>query len=264
MLRPFSTGGYVYWDRDGWSYLLILETEVLLEVLVLVDPKTGEWRNLYKFDLNGERENNGDVVVFTTLLPIQAPVMLLTMSRQEKLTLLSSSRHLTIQAPVMLLTMSDKPTLFVYRRRITPASGVPMSTIFASFDLPQINGYSQRLKQLRKKLFTIKQTKALCQPEEKKVKYLNFETFEYEKAINFYICSQSDIFAPAISGLFNANVAGKRIASGKTRILVPENVRLCFLTRLHIPLCFKEESLGLFLFLLTLHVKETKESRLSS
>lgn len=95
MLRPFSTGGYVYWARDGWSYLLILETEVLLDVLVLADPKTGEWRNLYKFDLNGERENNGDVVVFTTPFPIQAPVMLLTMLRQEKLTLLVCVRRIT-------------------------------------------------------------------------------------------------------------------------------------------------------------------------
>ncbi|EPS57961.1 hypothetical protein M569_16856 [Genlisea aurea] len=44
---------------------------------------------------------------------------------------------------------------------------------------------------------------------------------ELEKAIDMYICSESDVFVPAISGLFYANVAGKRIASGKTQILVP-------------------------------------------
>ncbi|KAG5541516.1 hypothetical protein RHGRI_021371 [Rhododendron griersonianum] len=129
--RPHSTGGYVYWASQAWSSLLILdvETEVLLEflapksssqgwqiwykemgnflgcmflsfnallvfeVLVLADPKTGEWKNLYKFDLNGKREfirlslykefyratvlelqpiawvNNGEVLVFTTFDP---------------------------------------------------------------------------------------------------------------------------------------------------------------------------------------------------
>ncbi|GFZ04387.1 O-fucosyltransferase family protein [Actinidia rufa] len=61
-------------------------------------------------------------------------------------------------------------------------------------------------------------------PVEKKEKYLNSETSEFEKVIDFYICSQSDVFVPAISGLFYANVAGKRIASGRTQILVPSNV----------------------------------------
>ncbi|PSS07248.1 GDP-fucose protein O-fucosyltransferase protein [Actinidia chinensis var. chinensis] len=58
-------------------------------------------------------------------------------------------------------------------------------------------------------------------PVEKKEKYLNSETSEFKKVIDFYICSQSDVFVPAISGLFYANVAGKRIASGRTQILVP-------------------------------------------
>ena len=61
-------------------------------------------------------------------------------------------------------------------------------------------------------------------PVEKKEKYLNSETSEFEKVIDFYICSQSDIFVPAISGLFYANVAGKRSASGRTQILVPANM----------------------------------------
>lgn len=61
-------------------------------------------------------------------------------------------------------------------------------------------------------------------PEDKKAKYLNSETSEFEKAIDFYICSESDVFVPAISGLFYANVAGKRIGSGRTQILVPANV----------------------------------------
>ncbi|XP_052181724.1 protein MANNAN SYNTHESIS-RELATED 1-like [Diospyros lotus] len=67
-------------------------------------------------------------------------------------------------------------------------------------------------------------TKETIMPVDKKEKYLNSETSELEKAIDFYICTESDVFVPAISGLFYANVAGKRIASGKTQILVPANV----------------------------------------
>lgn len=61
-------------------------------------------------------------------------------------------------------------------------------------------------------------------PVDRKEKYLYSQTTEFEKVIDYYVCSQSDIFVPAISGLFYANVAGKRIASGKTQILVPANV----------------------------------------
>uniref|UniRef100_A0A5B7A8W2 O-fucosyltransferase family protein n=1 Tax=Davidia involucrata TaxID=16924 RepID=A0A5B7A8W2_DAVIN len=67
-------------------------------------------------------------------------------------------------------------------------------------------------------------TKESIMAVEKKAKFLNSEASEFEKVIDFYICSQSDVFIPAISGLFYANVAGKRIASGKTQILVPANI----------------------------------------
>ncbi|PPD86477.1 hypothetical protein GOBAR_DD16589 [Gossypium barbadense] len=61
-------------------------------------------------------------------------------------------------------------------------------------------------------------------PEEKKGKFLEFEGSELEKVIDFYICSKSDVFVPALSGLFYANVAGKRIALGKPQILVPADI----------------------------------------
>nr|GMC51999.1 protein MANNAN SYNTHESIS-RELATED 2-like [Ipomoea batatas] len=61
-------------------------------------------------------------------------------------------------------------------------------------------------------------------PIDKKAKFLDADASELEKAIDFYICSESDVFVPAISGLFYANVAGKRIASGKTQILVPAEI----------------------------------------
>ncbi|KAK6942037.1 GDP-fucose protein O-fucosyltransferase [Dillenia turbinata] len=47
----------------------------------------------------------------------------------------------------------------------------------------------------------------------------------YEDLVDYYICSQSDTFVPAISGLFYEYVAANRIALGKTRILVPGTVQ---------------------------------------
>lgn len=62
-------------------------------------------------------------------------------------------------------------------------------------------------------------------PVDKKGKFLDSDSSEFEKVIDFYVCSQSDVFVPAISGLFYSNVAGKRIATGKTEILVPANIK---------------------------------------
>uniref|UniRef100_A0A7N2LVD4 Uncharacterized protein n=1 Tax=Quercus lobata TaxID=97700 RepID=A0A7N2LVD4_QUELO len=45
------------------------------------------------------------------------------------------------------------------------------------------------------------------------------------KVIDFYVCSQSDIFVPAISGLFYSNVVGKRIAASRIQTLDPANLR---------------------------------------
>ncbi|XP_030470932.1 protein MANNAN SYNTHESIS-RELATED 2 [Syzygium oleosum] len=75
-----------------------------------------------------------------------------------------------------------------------------------------------------KKFFPKTYTKDGIMPVDKKSKFLDSEESEYEKVIDYYICSQSDIFVPAISGLFYANVAGNRIASGRTQILVPANI----------------------------------------
>lgn len=61
-------------------------------------------------------------------------------------------------------------------------------------------------------------------PAAKKGNFLGTESPEYEKVIDFYICSKSDIFVPSIPGLFYANVAGMRIASGKNQILVPGEI----------------------------------------
>jgi hypothetical protein len=75
-----------------------------------------------------------------------------------------------------------------------------------------------------KDIFPKTYTKEGIMPADKKSKYLESANSEYEKVIDFYLCSQSDVFVPAISGLFYANVAGKRIASGKTQIIVPSEI----------------------------------------
>ncbi|XP_057499552.1 protein MANNAN SYNTHESIS-RELATED 1-like [Actinidia eriantha] len=64
-------------------------------------------------------------------------------------------------------------------------------------------------------------TKEDVMPAGKKAKFLNIESSEFAKVIDFHICSESDVFVPAKSGLFYTNVVGKRIASRKNRILVP-------------------------------------------
>ncbi|KAH9716102.1 protein MANNAN SYNTHESIS-RELATED 1 [Citrus sinensis] len=75
-----------------------------------------------------------------------------------------------------------------------------------------------------KDIFPKTYTKENITPADKKEKFLDSEDSEFEKVIDFYLCSQSDAFVPAISGLFYANVAGKRIASGKNQILVPADI----------------------------------------
>ncbi|KAL9255936.1 MANNAN SYNTHESIS-RELATED 2-like protein [Drosera capensis] len=79
-----------------------------------------------------------------------------------------------------------------------------------------------------KEYFPKTYTKEGIMPGESKGKFLNSETPTLEEVIDFYICTQSDVFVPAISGLFYANVAGKRITAGKTEILVPDNIQGSF------------------------------------
>ncbi|KAJ3676863.1 hypothetical protein LUZ60_002587 [Juncus effusus] len=58
-------------------------------------------------------------------------------------------------------------------------------------------------------------------PAEKKGKFLKPGNQDLEKALDFHICSDSDIFVPAVSGFFYGQVSGRRIASGQTQIFVP-------------------------------------------
>ncbi|MQL78794.1 hypothetical protein Taro_011217 [Colocasia esculenta] len=80
--------------------------------------------------------------------------------------------------------------------------------------------WHERLNVL-KEMFPKSYTKDDIIPAEKKGKFLGSGSAELEKALDFSICSQSDVFVPAISGLFYGNVVGKRVPSGRTQILVP-------------------------------------------
>ncbi|THU52110.1 hypothetical protein C4D60_Mb10t00560 [Musa balbisiana] len=75
-----------------------------------------------------------------------------------------------------------------------------------------------------KEMFPKTYTKDDLIPAEKKAHFLQSGGAELQRALDFQICSKSDVFVPAIAGLFYGNVAGKRIASGRTQILVPSQV----------------------------------------
>ncbi|KAL0903438.1 hypothetical protein M5K25_027819 [Dendrobium thyrsiflorum] len=67
-------------------------------------------------------------------------------------------------------------------------------------------------------------------PADKKGAFLKPGSSDLQRAIDFYICAQSDAFVPAFTGLFYGNVAGRRIASGRTQILVPSSLSPDFLS----------------------------------
>ncbi|KAJ6819675.1 uncharacterized protein M6B38_400710 [Iris pallida] len=72
-----------------------------------------------------------------------------------------------------------------------------------------------------KEVFPKTYTKDDIIPADKKGKFLESGGGELERALDFHVCTRSDAFVPAISGLFYGNVAGRRIVSGRTQILDP-------------------------------------------
>ncbi|KAK3023927.1 hypothetical protein RJ639_043597 [Escallonia herrerae] len=81
------------------------------------------------------------------------------------------------------------------------------------------SGWNRSLDPLRD-IFPNTYTKEDILPEDEKAK-LNSQSSEFGRIIDFHICSQSDVFVPALDSLFYKNVIGRRIASGKTQVLVP-------------------------------------------
>jgi len=74
-----------------------------------------------------------------------------------------------------------------------------------------------------KEIFPKTYTKDDIIPVDKKDNFLRSGP-ELERALDLQICTHSDVFVPAISGMFYGNVVGKRIAAGKTQVLVPAQV----------------------------------------
>ncbi|CAI9766642.1 unnamed protein product [Fraxinus pennsylvanica] len=81
-------------------------------------------------------------------------------------------------------------------------------------------GWHSRLDALRD-IFPNTFTKDAIVPAYERAKFMGAEGREYERFIDFNICSQSDVFVPAYRSRFYASVTGNRIASGKTQIIVP-------------------------------------------
>ncbi|KAK3038284.1 hypothetical protein RJ639_029872, partial [Escallonia herrerae] len=81
------------------------------------------------------------------------------------------------------------------------------------------SGWNRSLDPLRD-IFPNTYTKDNILREDEKAK-LNSQSSEFGRIIDFHICSQSDVFVPAFDSLFYKNVVGRRIASGKTQVLVP-------------------------------------------
>ncbi|CAN4112989.1 unnamed protein product [Withania somnifera] len=82
------------------------------------------------------------------------------------------------------------------------------------------SGWHSSLDDFRK-IFPNTFTKDAIIPAYEKAKYHITKSSEFEKVIDFQICTQADVFVPTISNLFYANVVAKRIASGKTEVLDP-------------------------------------------
>ncbi|KAK4368911.1 hypothetical protein RND71_012703 [Anisodus tanguticus] len=82
------------------------------------------------------------------------------------------------------------------------------------------SGWHSSLDDFRK-MFPNTFTKDAIIPAYEKAKYQITKNSEFEKVIDFQICTQADVFVPTISNLFYTNVVAKRIALGKTEVFDP-------------------------------------------
>ncbi|KAF8694902.1 hypothetical protein HU200_038005 [Digitaria exilis] len=81
-------------------------------------------------------------------------------------------------------------------------------------------GWHQDLNDLKEE-FPNTYTKDDILPADKKGEFLKSSNSDLARALDLEICSQSDVFIPAVPGLFYGHVTGRRIALGHTQILVP-------------------------------------------
>ncbi|KAI3447346.1 hypothetical protein Pfo_004011 [Paulownia fortunei] len=81
-------------------------------------------------------------------------------------------------------------------------------------------GWNSSLNALRN-VFPNTFTKDAIIPANEKAKFMDSESHEYEKFIDFYMCTLGDVFVPAFPSRFYATIVGKRIAYGNTQIFIP-------------------------------------------
>ncbi|KAL3696534.1 hypothetical protein R1sor_010610 [Riccia sorocarpa] len=64
-------------------------------------------------------------------------------------------------------------------------------------------------------------TKEYSMPFNEENQYLFSGKTQFERAIDFYVCSKADVFVPTVPGVFYAHVSGERISEGLDHIIVP-------------------------------------------
>ncbi|KAG9140878.1 hypothetical protein Leryth_010408 [Lithospermum erythrorhizon] len=80
--------------------------------------------------------------------------------------------------------------------------------------------WNDNLSALRE-IFPYTFTKDAIMPMDGKARFMDAERSQVEDLIDLHICTESDIFVPAHFNQFYANVVGKKIASGNSKVLVP-------------------------------------------
>ncbi|GFP91786.1 uncharacterized protein at1g04910 [Phtheirospermum japonicum] len=81
-------------------------------------------------------------------------------------------------------------------------------------------GWHSSLNALRD-IFPNSFVKDAIMPADEKAKFMDLRSRGYERYIDFYMCTQGDVFVPAFPNKFYGSVVGKRIGLGKTQIFLP-------------------------------------------
>ncbi|MCO5598984.1 hypothetical protein L7F22_053083 [Adiantum nelumboides] len=104
----------------------------------------------------------------------------------------------------------DASDVATFLRRVGFSSGVPIYITQSTWDQSL-----DALRDMFPKVFTKDRIPALSGHP------LIDQQSQFEKALDVYLCTHSDVFVPAISGISYVNIAGHRLITGKTQILVP-------------------------------------------
>ncbi|MCO5574267.1 hypothetical protein L7F22_028049 [Adiantum nelumboides] len=104
----------------------------------------------------------------------------------------------------------DASDVATFLRRVGFSSGVPIYITQSTWDQSL-----DALRDMFPKVYTKDRIPALSGHP------MIDQQSQFEKALDVYLCTHSDVFVPAISGISYVNIAGHRLITGKTQILVP-------------------------------------------